>query len=116
MEYIAITVIAVAGIYFVVYPLLSRNRADFDELFALGDTRQLNYLNSKKTLIFENIKELEFEYEMGKLSEEDYASLRQGYLREAEEVTKEIDELKVRAEIQELIEEDVRTRRRIQDS
>jgi hypothetical protein len=74
---------------------------------------QLNSLNLKKARIEENARELEFEYQMGKLSEEDYSALRSGYASEAEEVTKAIDKFKTRVEIGDFIESEVRSRRRI---
>jgi len=115
MEYAIVMLLAALAIAFVTYPLLSRRfRYDLEDVFTLGDAKQLNYLNSKKALILENVKELDFEYEMGKLSEDDYARLRAGYLTEAEGVLQALDQLKIREEIEELIEGEVRTRRRIQ--
>jgi hypothetical protein len=114
MEYAAIVLFAGVAAAAVIYPLVSRKRYlyDIEHVFSTGDVRQLNYLNGKKELVLENLKELDFEYEMGKLSEEDYSRLRQGYLAEAEEVVQAIDKLKIQAEIEQLIESDVRERRR----
>jgi hypothetical protein len=115
MEYVIFSLLVIAGIALVLRPLVGRGKYRFEpeDTFALGDMRQLNYLNAEKTAILENIKELDFEHEMGKLSEEDYSRLRNDYLRETQEVVAAIDRLKIQEEIEELIESDVRNRRRI---
>ncbi|UCG51851.1 MAG: hypothetical protein JSW58_17070 [Candidatus Latescibacterota bacterium] len=115
MEYIAIILFALAAIMFVTYPLFGRRRRfyEFEDVFDLGDIKQLDFLNSKKASINNNLRELDFEYEMGKLSEHDYTTLRAGYESEVESVEKAMDKLKIKKEIQELIESEVRSRRRI---
>ena len=45
----------------------------------------------KKETIYENMKDLEFEYKMGKLAEEDYQRLRDDYSREAFEIISKIE-------------------------
>ncbi len=114
MEYVLIGMLTASGILFVAYPMLAwrRYRFDVEDMFDLGDVRQLNYLNSKKAAILENLRELDFEYDMGKLSDEDYSAHRSEYLKQAQEVVRAIDKLKVTEEIEELIESDVRQRRR----
>ncbi|MDH3215407.1 MAG: hypothetical protein OEN01_03840 [Candidatus Krumholzibacteria bacterium] len=116
MEIAIIAAFTLIGVYLVIHPILTKNKycAEFEDIFAFGDSRQLDYLNSKKALVLENIKELDFEYDMGKLSDEDYTALRHDYLKEAQETVQAIDKLKVREEIEELIESEVRSRRRIQ--
>ena len=114
MEYIVIAIVTLLATVFVVYPLVSKHRFlyEVENVFSSGDVRQLNYLNAKKDLVLDNLKELDFEHEMGKLSEEDYTRLRNDYLNEAQDVVKAIDNLKVREEIEQLIESDVRDHRR----
>ncbi|MFQ5511553.1 MAG: hypothetical protein ACE5EO_06845 [Candidatus Krumholzibacteriia bacterium] len=114
MVYTVIALLAVGALIFIAYPLVSRKRhlPDLEDMFDLGDTRQRRYLDGKKLSIIDNLKELDFEYEMGKLSEEDYGGLRDGYLKEAQETIQALDKLKVREEIEELIESEVRAKRR----
>ena len=115
MEYMIITLMAVVGVALVAYPLMNdKFRFSVEDVFQFGDMKQRNYLNSKKALILDNLKELDFDHEMGKLSEEDYTRLRQGYMNEAQETLEAIDRLKVREEIEQLIEGEVRERRRTQ--
>ena len=115
MEYVAITLVAVGVVVFVAYPLFGRKRRlhHIDDAFEAGDGKQLNHLNFKKARIEENLRELDFEHEMGKLSEQDYAALREGYAKEAEEVAAAVDKHRIKEEIEELIEGEVRSRRRI---
>lgn len=116
MEYMVIAILSASVAAFVLYPVLSGRRYlyDIENIFSTGDVRQINYLNAKKDLVMDNLKELEFDHQMDKLSEEDYARLRNDYLREAQEVVQAIDKLKVRQEIEQLIEREVRGRRRTQ--
>jgi hypothetical protein len=115
MEYVAITLVAIGVVVFVAYPLFGRKRRLYhiEDAFEAGDARQLHHLTFKKARIEENLRELDFEHEMGKLSEQDYAALREGYATEADEVAKAVDRFKIREEIEELIEGEVRSRRRI---
>ncbi len=115
MEYFAIVLVAIAAVIFITYPLFGKQRKlhQIDDMFKFGDTRQLNHLNLKKARIEENLRELDFEHEMGKLSEQDYAALREGYVHDIDEVSKALDRLKIREEIEELIETEVRSKRRI---
>ena len=116
MDYVVIGILVVGAVILVARPMLSKQKYlhDLEGLFDLGDTRRLNYLNQRKLNTLENIRELDFDYQMGKLADEDYQGLRQEYMHEAEEIIEAIDKLKIQAEIEELIEEEVRSRRRIQ--
>jgi hypothetical protein len=109
-------VLAGLGILAILHPMVSREkyRFELDDAFAVGDVKQLTYLNGKKAMILENIKELDFEYEMDKLSDEDYSALRNDYLSEVQQVVEAIEKLKIREEIEELIESEVRNRRQTQ--
>lgn len=115
MEYTVIAIIAAAVFVFVSRPLFGRQRRlyDIESAFELGDTRHLDYLGLRKARIEENSRELEFEYQMGKLSEQDYAVLRDGYEKEMEDVTRSLESLKTRQDYEDLIEDEVRARRRI---
>lgn len=116
MEYFVIALLGVGALVLIASPLFTSKRylLYMEDMFDFGDERQMNYLNSRKQSVYENIRELDFEYEMGKLAEEDYSRVRQGYLMEAQETLKAIERIKIRKEIEDLIESDVRSRRRTQ--
>jgi len=53
----------------------------------------MQHLLSRKDSIYTAMKDLEFDYSTGKLSDEDYAALREKSAGEAAEVLREIDEM-----------------------
>lgn len=77
---------------YVFRPLLSTannpNLVDID-----SHSTNLKRLLRRKETIYENIKDLDFEYKMGKLSDEDYQRLHQDYLREAYGVVSQIESI-----------------------
>lgn len=115
MEYALIAVIALAVLVIVSRPLFGRQRRlyEIESAFEFGDAARMNQLAVKRARIEENLRELEFEHQMGKLSEEDFTSLRGGYVKELEDVDRSTDSLRVKADIENLIESEVRSRRRI---
>ncbi|MCH2693893.1 MAG: peroxisomal biogenesis factor 19 [Acidobacteriia bacterium] len=53
----------------------------------------LRKLLRKKEVIYENIKDLDFEFKMGKLSDDDYHRLHEDYLQEAYPVMTQIESI-----------------------
>jgi len=41
---------------------------------------ELRHLQNRRQVLYENLKDLQFEYHQGKLSDQDYQSLKQGFL------------------------------------
>jgi hypothetical protein len=101
----------------VAHPLFNPRRYVyyFEEMLGGGAQKKLNYLHSKKALVYDNIKDLELEFEMGKLAEADFNRLRNGLLVEAEQVVREIDEAQIKRDLEDLIEDDVRSHRKIKE-
>jgi hypothetical protein len=52
------------------------------------------YLDDRKAQIYENLRDLQFEYRVGKLSDEDYQQSKQDLQKELANVLAEIDRLK----------------------
>lgn len=115
MEMLVIGLFATLALVFVAWPLVTPKRHLYylENMLGLGDQKKLNYLYSKRALVYDNIKDLEGEFEMGKLSEEDFQRLRNELFAEAETVVREIDEAHIRREIDELIEKEAEQHRRI---
>lgn len=92
MVWLALTciLISLAAAFYVFRPLLSTANSPF---LVDVDSRSagLKRLLRRKETIYENIKDLDFEYKMGKLSDEDYQRLHQDYLREAYGVVSRIE-------------------------
>lgn len=58
-----------------------------------ADKTRLDYLRERKDVIYENLRDLNFEYLAGKYPEQDYADQRAGLEDEAARVLAEIDQL-----------------------
>ena len=74
--------ITLATLYFVV-------SGAFSSIFSSPEKTRLNYLQERKEVIYENLRDLNFEFHAGKLSAEDYAALKQGLEEEAAAVLSE---------------------------
>ena len=54
------------------------------------------HLDERRTAIYENLRDLQFEYRVGKLSDEDYQSTKKDLQKELSRVLAAVDELKAR--------------------
>ncbi len=96
MEYILIAVIVLAACVYVCYPFFARGgkQTVFENHEPGSDNRQkseLQVLEENKLELYGAIKEIDFDYGLGKLSEDDYKELRNHYLLEASEIIKKIE-------------------------
>jgi len=55
---------------------------------------RLDFLEERREVVYENLRDLNFEYRAGKYPEEDYAAQRASLENEAAEVLAEIDSLR----------------------
>ena len=55
------------------------------------------HLEDRKRAIYDNLRDLQFEYRLGKLSDNDYSQTKQALQRELAEVFKEMEEISGRA-------------------
>jgi hypothetical protein len=53
------------------------------------------HLDERKAAIYENLRDLQFEFRLGKLSDEDYQSTKRDLQKELAVVLSEVDELKI---------------------
>jgi NADH pyrophosphatase NudC (nudix superfamily) len=56
------------------------------------------HLDERKAAIYENLRDLQFEYRVGKLSDQDYQNTKKDLQRELASVMAEVDALKARLE------------------
>ncbi len=54
----------------------------------------VQHLDERKAAIYENLRDLQFEYRLGKLSDEDYQSTKKDLQKELARVLAEVDKLK----------------------
>lgn len=66
--------------------------------FFQADKTRVDYLRERKDVIYENLRDLNFEYLAGKYPEQDYAEQRAGLEDEAARVIAEMDTLNARGE------------------
>ena len=62
---------------------------------ATQEKTRSSYLRERKDAVYENLRDLNFEYKAGKLSDGDYESLRSSLETEAAAILAEIDRLEV---------------------
>jgi hypothetical protein len=68
--------------------------------FLQRDKTRADYLRERKEVIYENLRDLNFEYLAGKHPEQDYAEQRAGLEDEAAQVVAELDRLEPNAPAQ----------------
>ncbi|MDO8690546.1 MAG: zinc ribbon domain-containing protein [Dehalococcoidia bacterium] len=91
MIYVVAAIVAVVAFGLVGYPLFQRREL---ELAPEALDLDLEDANSRREAVYGAIKELDFEYQLGNLSDADYQSLRGQYRQRAASVLMELDELK----------------------
>jgi len=101
--------IALAMAVFVALPLLAREGAATRSLPV--DVTPLADLKRRRLVVYDNLKDLEFEYQAGKLAAQDYQSLKQNYLGEAATLMAASQEAEQLKEIDALLEREVAARR-----
>ena len=91
--YIIIVGLSIGAGYWILKPLLQGNGHKIGYSPSPDDIReQLNY---KKDDAYATIRDLEFDLNMGKLSEEDFQTLKKQYMQKAAVYMQEIDNLKL---------------------
>ncbi len=103
MTVFAAMLLTVLAFVFVAYPLFKRRAPSADTL----QDEELRELSSKRDTTYSMLKELEFDFQSGVLTEEDYRDLETRYKGKAVSVLRDIDGLGKGAEVEEEIERQV---------
>jgi len=91
-----VVLLLIAVVFYVGYPLIFRREGSSPtEDSASPDQHPLRELLHKKEITYLALKDLEFDYKMGKLSEGDYHQLREQLKRDAIVILQQIDEMEV---------------------
>lgn len=77
------------------------------------ELREIEELVARKSVLLQGLKDIEFDYETGKLSEEDYERLREKNERQAVQVMRKLDDLRGDVDLDEAI--DSALERRLQE-
>ncbi len=109
MLILACTLLTVlAGVY-VLTPLFVEPKGNL-EVELLAET-ELDRLLNRKAIIYTNLKDLDFEYKMGRLGETDYRRLEAGYKGEAAAILEKLDHLGAEKDLDDQIERDISNRK-----
>lgn len=99
MEIIAILIITALVAFYIVLPFFFRSKNYIEEtLPGSGSVDEpttvdrLTSLSNQKETLYAAIRDIDFDYGLGKLSKDDYEELNSKYKNEAASVLKEIDE------------------------
>ncbi len=82
-------IMGVAALAFVLQPILTKEYIPFDQRDE--KSLKLDALIAQKNKIYADIKDLDFEFNVGKMAEDDYRSLRKQSMAEVAEVIRQID-------------------------
>ncbi len=104
-------VLTVKAFVFVAYPLFKRRAPSVDS----SEDEKLQELHSKRDTTYSMIKELEFDFQSGILTEEDYRDLDARYKGKAVSLLRDIDDWGKGTEVEEEIEKQVLELRRSKD-
>jgi len=99
---------------FVAMPLLSGETAGNPGLPV--DVTPLADLKRRRLVVYENLKDLEFEYQSGKIAGPDYRSLKQNYLGEAAALMASSQEAERLKETDAVVEREIAARRALRKS
>jgi hypothetical protein len=109
MLWIACTLLALLVAIYTLRPLFRDAEGNLD-IDLLAET-ELDRLLDRKNVIYGNLRDLEFEYKMGRLSDEDFQQLEAGYKSEAAAILQLLDQLNVSENLDETIEKDIAARK-----
>ncbi len=107
--FMAGTVVTVLGAIYVLMPLFSQPSGNL-EVELLAETEMDRLLN-RKAIIYSNLKDLNFEYKMGRLGDADFHRLESGFKTEAAGILQKLDQLGVEKNLDEDIEKEIATRK-----
>jgi hypothetical protein len=100
--------ISVGTAVYIVFPLLSAETAGGPlpmDVTVLGD------LKRRRLVVYDNLQDLEFEFQSGKIAREDYQELRTNYLGEAAGLMAATQEAEVLKQDDALVEREIAARR-----
>ncbi|MBI2850461.1 MAG: zinc-ribbon domain-containing protein [Chloroflexi bacterium] len=108
MTVFAVIVLTAAAFAFIAYPFFKQRGYS---AVSTGDQKSRELLSRRDTT-YSMLKELEFDYQSGILTEEDYRDLEARYKRKAISILKDADDLEKGSEAEEGIEAEIRRLRR----
>ncbi len=108
MTILVAVVLTVLTFTFIAYPFFRQRSRSVGSV----EDEKLQELHSKRDTTYSMLKELEFDFQSGILTEEDYRDLEARYKRKAISTLRDIDDLEKGTEVEEEIEKQVLQLRR----
>jgi len=109
MLWVACTGVVVLAALYILAPLF-RETKDTLDIELLAET-ELDRLLDRKAVVYRNLKDLELEYKMGRLSDADFEQLGAGYKNEAALILQKLDQMDASENLDDLIEKDIASRK-----
>jgi predicted nucleic acid-binding Zn ribbon protein len=110
MSLIIAAILALATAFYIAYPLLAGTTRWVPR--TTPKARRLEELFSQRESTYAAIKELDFEYQIGNLTDQDYRELRERYEQKAISLLRNIDEAQQKDDLDERIERQVQALRK----
>jgi len=108
MTILVALVLTVLSFAFITYPLFKRRLRSVDSV----EDEKFRELHSRRDTTYSMLKELEFDFQSGILTEEDYRDLEARYKRKAISILRDTDDLEKGPDVKEEIEKQVQELRR----
>ena len=112
MTLFVVALLIMLSLFFIAYPFFKQKRGSSSH----GEDEKSRELHSRRDITYSMLKELEFDYQSGLLSEQDYHDLEARYKRKAISILKDADDLEKGTDVAGDIEEQVRKLRRANSS
>jgi hypothetical protein len=109
MIFLAGVVLTMLAAIYVIMPLFKEPKGNL-EAELLAET-ELDRLLNRKAIIYSNLKDLEFEFKMGRLADEDFRRLESGFKAEAAEILQKLDRLGIEENLDDGIEQAIAARK-----
>ena len=109
MTIFVIVILTLLALVFIAYPLFKQKGT----VEASSEDGKFKELHSKRDTTYSMLKELEFDFQSGILTEEDYRDLEARYKRKAISILKDADNLEKGTEVEGDIEAQVQKLRRV---
>lgn len=80
----------ISALVYILFPLYKKNQS-FSWL--IPEDQTFSYLKERKTTVYTNLKDLDFDYSIGKIAEQDYLRIRSEFKQEAAQILTQMDDL-----------------------
>ena len=109
MLWFVCAVLVSTAFFFVLMPLFKEPKSSLD--MELLEETEADRLLGRKAVVYGNLEDLEFEHNMGRLSESDFQQLQEGYQTEESAILQELDRLEPSDKLDDIIEKEIASRK-----